>query len=107
MKRDAIEHPVFTNDEAGAFKPVSLEWLADEGGKGRQRGARLESRGPQIAWDNVRLVPEELARQFKEIVGHGFGGAFFRSRAGLDSEYLGKLPATSATWSALFTLAMR
>ena len=51
----AIELPAFSNKEAGAFKSVSLEWLADDAGKGRQIGVRLESRGPQIAWDNVRL----------------------------------------------------
>ena len=32
---------------------------------------------PATFWAvNDRLEPEELARQFKEIVGHGFGGAF-------------------------------
>lgn len=51
----SIELPAFTNDDAGTFKPVSLEWLADEAGKGRTIGARLESKGPQIAWDNIRL----------------------------------------------------
>jgi hypothetical protein len=51
----AIELPAFSNKEAGTFKSVSLEWLADDADKGRQIGVRLESRGPQIAWDNVRL----------------------------------------------------
>jgi len=51
----AIELPAFSNKEAGTFKSVSLEWLADDTDKGRQIGVRLESRGPQIAWDNVRL----------------------------------------------------
>jgi hypothetical protein len=55
VKRDAIERPAFTSEEAGTFKSVSLEWLADDAGKGREIGVRLESRGPQIAWDNVRL----------------------------------------------------
>ncbi len=46
---------------------------------------------PATFWAvNDRLEPEELARQFKEIVGHGFGGAFFHSRTGLDTEYLGE-----------------
>ena len=51
----AIELPDFTSEEAGTFKHVSLEWLADDASKGRQIGVRLESKGPQIAWDNVRL----------------------------------------------------
>ena len=51
----AIELPDFTSEEAGTFKHVSLEWVADDASKGRQIGVRLESKGPQIAWDNVRL----------------------------------------------------
>lgn len=51
----SIELPAFTIEEAGTSKSVSLEWLADDAGKGREIGVRLESKCPQIALDNIRL----------------------------------------------------
>ncbi len=52
--------PPFTSAEAGRFKKVSLTWKGSSSAKGRLIGARLESNGPQIAWDNVRLVEETV-----------------------------------------------
>ncbi len=54
----SVKLPAFTSTEAGRFKKVSLTWKAASTSKGRQIGARLESNGAQIAWDNVRLVEE-------------------------------------------------
>ncbi|MHB9024775.1 MAG: hypothetical protein ACYC7E_11480 [Armatimonadota bacterium] len=46
---------------------------------------------PAPFWStNDRLTPEESARQMRDFIAHGFGGAFFHSRMGLISEYLGE-----------------
>jgi hypothetical protein len=51
----AAELPSFTAADAGTFKHVALTWRVPANAQGRAVGVRLESRGPQIAWDNVRL----------------------------------------------------
>jgi len=50
-----VELPEFSFDEAGTFKPVSVDWEVPEAAKDRMIGVRLVSDGIQIAWDNVRL----------------------------------------------------
>lgn len=46
---------------------------------------------PAPFWStNDRLTPEEAARQMRDFIAHGFGGAFFHSRMGLITEYLGE-----------------
>jgi hypothetical protein len=54
-EESVVQLPTFTSAEAGTVKQVSLVWHATATSQGRQIGVRLESNGPQIAWDNVRL----------------------------------------------------
>ena len=51
----ALDLPEFSDAEAGTFKPVILKWTATPAELGRKIGVRLESKAPQIAWDNIRL----------------------------------------------------
>ena len=51
----ADDLPEFSESEAGTFKPVNLKWTATASVQGQKLGVRLESKAPQIAWDNIRL----------------------------------------------------
>ena len=47
--------PQFNSEDAGTFKTLALKWKVPKEKAARKIGVRLESKGPQTSWDNIRL----------------------------------------------------
>ena len=62
---------------------MNSKWLREF----KNPGLKYHS-APFWSW-NDRLDPHELRRQIRDMVEHGMGGAFMRSRVGLETEYMG------------------